>query len=544
MNDMNHGGHKLEEGESVNILRKKLGQVSLSFGDDNQKSPVESDSESEPSEEEVSDEESSEEAEDFDCLCLHRLHFAKSKGSRVKPVMMETCSSAQKLAERAAYDLKVRSDLVGCQRVHSVIKKSEMEISGDGLSCTVQLLRADVAFSDLGAGFAEDLAIVALVPTGEKGPEWCSLVERQRKSAEGVEGWVFTCPQCDVSGFLDKIGYAGGIRSGLMKKYHINLQGKQGLGAFGFVACAVEIRTDKIVAVKNLKLQVNPVSIFKEADMLRAGQGHPNIVRFLGLWADPTTLESKSGLQWYMVMDYFKGDLYDRIVESRRLREKECVPILHNILSAIVFLHNRQIFHRDIKPENLLMDTAARVVLTDFGIACLVTDRAELKRTVGTVGYAAPEMLAGESTGPEGDEFGAGIVLYFMLSKSTPFIAPTHQKTIEKTMEGKVNLNYGCFDHISENCRKMIHRLVCKDVKARIRADEALRQPYLMSRASMTEPVLDCSVIQPKKPQPNLPSIKESNAVRTDKFLCACHSGQSSSLPAQVRSRAVVPATP
>ena len=34
-------------------------------------------------------------------------------------------------------------------------------------------------------------------------------------------------------------------------------------------------------------------------------------------------------------------------------------------------------------------------------------------------------------------EFGAGIVLYFMLSKSTPFLAPTPQKTIEKTMEGK-----------------------------------------------------------------------------------------------------------
>lgn len=34
-------------------------------------------------------------------------------------------------------------------------------------------------------------------------------------------------------------------------------------------------------------------------------------------------------------------------------------------------------------------------------------------------------------------EFGAGVVLYFMLSKSTPFVAPTAQKTIEKTMEGK-----------------------------------------------------------------------------------------------------------
>ena len=39
-------------------------------------------------------------------------------------------------------------------------------------------------------------------------------------------------------------------------------------------------------------------------------------------------------------------------------------------------------------------------------------------------------------------EFGAGIVLYFMLSKSTPFVAPTPQKTIEKTMEGKAEMGW------------------------------------------------------------------------------------------------------
>ncbi|CAJ1438546.1 unnamed protein product [Effrenium voratum] len=109
------------------------------------------------------------------------------------------------------------------------------------------------------------------------------------------------------------------------------------------------------------------------------------------------------------------------------------------------------------------MDTAARVVLADFGIACFVNETDELKRTVGTVGYAAPEMLAGKTTGFEGDEFGAGIVLYFMLSKSTPFLAPTPSMTMEKTMEGKVNLEYGCFDHISENCRSMILGLICKE---------------------------------------------------------------------------------
>ncbi|CAK9010490.1 Phosphoenolpyruvate carboxylase kinase 1 (AtPPCK1) [Durusdinium trenchii] len=163
--------------------------------------------------------------------------------------------------------------------------------------------------------------------------------------------------------------------------------------------------------------------------MLRAGQGHPNIVRFHGLWADSTPSEqSKGGKQWYMVMDYFKCDLF------------------------LAFLLLLQVLKLAFLTE----------VLTDFGIACLVTEQEELKRVVGTVGYAAPEMLAGTATSFEADEFGAGIVLYFMLSKSTPFLAPTTAKTIEKTMEGKVNLRYGCFDHISEHCRTMIYGLICK----------------------------------------------------------------------------------
>ena len=40
--------------------------------------------------------------------------------------------------------------------------------------------------------------------------------------------------------------------------------------------------------------------------------------------------------------------------------------------------------------------------------------------------------------------------------------APLQNRDRERESTVEVNLNYGCFDHISENCRKMIHRLVCK----------------------------------------------------------------------------------
>lgn len=239
--------------------------------------------------------------------------------------------------------------------------------------------------------------------------------------------------------------------------------------------------TDRIVAVKHLQLKVKSATVLTEAAMLIRAQGNPNIVRFHGVWCNPTASEKAANdKQWFILMDYFcKGDLYDRVVNGKRMLEKDAIPKLHNVLSAIVFLHGRGIFHRDVKPENLLIGASKKLVLTDFGISCLVTDKDELKKPIGTVGYAAPEMLAGEATGFQGDEFGAGIVLYFMLSKSTPFLAPTPEIIIKKTKAGKINLEYGCFDHLNIECRSLILGLICKDVDCRMKAQDVLATVYM-----------------------------------------------------------------
>lgn len=39
------------------------------------------------------------------------------------------------------------------------------------------------------------------------------------------------------------------------------------------------------------------------------------------------------------------------------------------ILLAIEYLHNNNIFYRDLKPENILLDEDGHVKMTDFGIS-------------------------------------------------------------------------------------------------------------------------------------------------------------------------------
>jgi serine/threonine protein kinase len=63
------------------------------------------------------------------------------------------------------------------------------------------------------------------------------------------------------------------------------------------------------------------------------------------------------------------------------------------LLTVIKDLHELSIIYRDLKPDNVMIDAQGHVKLIDFGFAKQVTERAFTN--CGTLGYVAPEVLAG-----------------------------------------------------------------------------------------------------------------------------------------------------
>jgi len=79
--------------------------------------------------------------------------------------------------------------------------------------------------------------------------------------------------------------------------------------------------------------------------------------------------------------------------------------------------------HRDVKPDNVLIAADGVAKITDFGIAKDISPDAirltEMGQTMGTLGFMAPEQLAG-LPGPQSDIFSFGVTLYVMLIGRLP----------------------------------------------------------------------------------------------------------------------------
>jgi eukaryotic-like serine/threonine-protein kinase len=170
----------------------------------------------------------------------------------------------------------------------------------------------------------------------------------------------------------------------------------------------------RAVALKVIGPQ-SPLDRFQAEAETLSQLSHAGIPRVYGYAMQPVA---------YLAEEIMEGPTLEEVLAGGPLPWHGALQLAHSLLGVLQVIHEHGFVHRDLNPSNLIL-RGDQVCVVDFGLV-RKTDP-DLRRTlsgeiVGTLHYLAPEQVdsARGPISPRTDIFAAGVLVYGMLTGSTP----------------------------------------------------------------------------------------------------------------------------
>jgi len=227
--------------------------------------------------------------------------------------------------------------------------------------------------------------------------------------------------------------------------------------------------------------------------------GHPNISGLRDMYEDYS--------HFYMILDLVSGgEMFTHLINYGAYSEADAARLMHEVASALAFIHGVGVVHADLKPENLLLCSKNRldgtIKMIDFGCAVVediedgnvVPTQSKQSRDIstGTTAYWPPERFdKGAVPGANFDMWACGVILYIMLTGVHPF--DVKGLSTDEEIEARIKsadgppLDPEYTSHLSDSAIDLIKRLMEKDPQKRLTAYDMLQHPWVRGETATTE---------------------------------------------------------
>lgn len=305
----------------------------------------------------------------------------------------------------------------------------------------------------------------------------------------------------------------------LNKRYELLAQ--LGAGGMSVIYKARDISLGRPVAVKTLRTNyvsdISFVERFQNEARAIARLKHANIVTVYDVGTHPTP----NGNLYYIVMELVEGrDLKKLIKEAPNnlLPLDRALDLMLQVCYGIGYAHRSSLVHADIKPQNIMVTPAYEAIVTDFGIAQILSNTQPMRKSDivwGSPHYFSPEQAQGDPPSPKSDVYSMGIVLFELLTGKLPYSGTSPSELgmahIKERIPRVTELN----PHVPEELANIVYKAMSKQPEARFRDGDqfgevlrTLRERLNKSTIPLSEaPAASANPPRPATPAPAQPVV-------------------------------------